>query len=201
MEELSDEQHEDFEEYLWGLIVAGYADFEDVVTAAEEWLEFDAEVTVPEGAAEEFVGRLWDERVAEQAAWTGTTDPERVTRAFEALADRGLIARENFACCTRCGVSEIRETAAEGARGYVFFHAQRTEAAAAGHGLTLYFGGFERPGTVPGAAGRAAGTVEIGHEVVAALRAAGLTPHWDGTATSAVEVRPLVWHRRLPARG
>ncbi|GAA3642822.1 hypothetical protein GCM10022267_31820 [Lentzea roselyniae] len=37
----------------------------------------------------------------------GETDPERLTRAFAALREAGITARENFTCCRSCGESEI----------------------------------------------------------------------------------------------
>ncbi|GAA1157924.1 hypothetical protein F4556_000259 [Kitasatospora gansuensis] len=49
--------------------------------------------------AEVLAGRMWLERVAEQADWWGETDPERLTRAFTALAEADITARENFTCC------------------------------------------------------------------------------------------------------
>ncbi|MET8299291.1 hypothetical protein ABZW02_35635, partial [Streptomyces sp. NPDC005180] len=40
--------------------------------------------------ARQLVDRMWLERVAEQAGWEGETDPERLTRAFEALETAGI---------------------------------------------------------------------------------------------------------------
>jgi hypothetical protein len=45
------------------------------------------------------VDRLWLDRLAEQAAWEGVTDPERLALAFGALEEAGITARENFTCC------------------------------------------------------------------------------------------------------
>ena len=81
--------------------------------------------------------RLWLERVEEQVHWEGETDLERVTRAFTALEGAGITAREDFACCRSCGQAEIGAEAAPGARGFVYFHHQCTDAAAAGQGLVL----------------------------------------------------------------
>ncbi|MFD3873567.1 DUF6891 domain-containing protein [Streptomyces sp. NPDC058623] len=138
--------------------------------------------------ARQLVDRLWRERVAEQAGWEGETDPERLTRAFEALDARGITARENFACCRNCGLAEIGGEGARDARGFVFFHSQCTEGAAAGHDLWLLYGGF--------AAGDEL-TASVGREVVAALDGVGLNWVWDGSAQDAVRVTGVDWRKRL----
>ncbi|TLS42810.1 hypothetical protein FE633_28710 [Streptomyces montanus] len=140
--------------------------------------------------AGEIVNRLWLERLDEQATWTGTTDPDRIERAFAALELGGIVAREDFTCCRSCGMSEIHAEAdgKEDARGFVFFHHQGTESAAEGHGLALYYGAFDDSEE---------GTAEIGREVVAALTAAGLSPEWDGSPAKSIEVRDLDWRKRL----
>ncbi|MET9607191.1 hypothetical protein ABZZ17_19240 [Streptomyces sp. NPDC006512] len=138
------------------------------------------------------VDRLWRERVAEQAGWEGETDPERVTRAFEALGASGLTARENFTCCRNCGTGEIWGDGEEDARGFVFFHSQCTEGAAAGGDLWLLYGCFEPPAEL-----REELTAAIGREVVAALDGVGLSWAWDGSAQDAIRVTGLDWRKRL----
>ncbi|NEB13551.1 hypothetical protein G3I32_32730 [Streptomyces coelicoflavus] len=138
--------------------------------------------------ARRLVDRLWLERLAEQESWGGdTTDPDRLTRVFEALDSAGVTARENFACCRGCGTAEIGAER-EGARGFVFFHRQSTEAAAEGHGLMLHYGGFD---------GSEETTTAVGHEVVAAFAGSGLSTEWDGDPGRAIAVAPLNWRKRL----
>lgn len=76
----------------------------------------------------------------------------------------------------------------EDARGFVFFHRQVTEQAADGHGLVLYYGGFD---------GSEETTARVGHEVVAALADVGLSTEWDGSPGKAINVTALTWHKRL----
>lgn len=170
-------------------VLSGYGTRAEMVEVACEYLvtEDDPE---PVSRAQGFrlVDRLWRERVAEQAGWEGETDPERLTRAFEALDDAGITARENFTCCRSCGMAEIGGDGSPDARGFVFFHLQGTESAVGGHGLMLYYGGFD---------GSSETTAAVGHEVVAALRGAGLPATWDGDPGRAIDVEPLDWRRRL----
>ncbi|MBK3581205.1 hypothetical protein JHN63_47045 [Streptomyces sp. MBT65] len=185
--ELPDAVREKVEERVRTRLRCGYDDRKVLTEIAEEWLVDGDERPVSRAQASRLVDRLWLERVAEQAVWEGVTDPDRLTGAFEALDASGITAREDFACCRGCGLAEIGAER-EGARGFVFFHQQVTEHAVEGHGLALHYGGFD---------GSADTTTAVGHEVLAALRAAGLSADWNGDPDRAIDVKPLTWHRRL----
>ncbi|GAP45285.1 DUF6891 domain-containing protein [Streptomyces azureus] len=145
---------------------------------------------VSQAQAREIVERLWLDRLGEQQTWAEPTDPDRLEQAFATLEDDGIVAREDFTCCRGCGMSEIGAEAdgKPGVRGFVFFHHQCTRGAAQGHGLSLYYGGFD---------GSEETTKAVGHEVVAALAAAGLSARWDGDPGKAIDVAPLEWRKRL----
>ncbi|MGW5422926.1 DUF6891 domain-containing protein [Streptomyces sp. NPDC003943] len=171
------------------LLVCGYEDRERLTRIAQEEVFSPDEHPVSREQAERLVDRLWLERVAEMSEWEGTTDPERITAAFEGLDAAGIVARENFTCCRSCGTGEIgAEDGAEEARGFVFFHYQCTEGAASGGPLYLLYGGFD---------GSAETTAAVGAEVVEALRGHGLTVEWDGDPGQSIRVTELDWRRRL----
>ncbi|MEU9158465.1 hypothetical protein AB0D59_50075 [Streptomyces sp. NPDC048417] len=181
------------EEQAHALLRDGYLGIDRLVRETVDLMaDDDRDGAAPVSAAQsrEVVERLWVARVAEQRAWTGLTDPDRLTRAFTALEREGVVAREDFACCRSCGMAEIGAEAedAGGARGFVFFHHQGTRSAAEGHGLSLYYGGFD---------GSADTTTAVGRAVVTALTAAGLSAVWDGNPDKAIELTPLTWHKRL----
>ncbi|WP_329038209.1 hypothetical protein OHT61_13560 [Streptomyces sp. NBC_00178] len=176
------------EERVREVLLGGYASRAELAEIAEEYLVTKDRRPVSREQAAALADRMWLERVAEQAAWQGETDPERLARAFAALRSAGVTARENFTCCRTCGESEIGEEAGPDARGFVYFHTQCTDSAAAGQGLMLLYGGFD---------GSSETTRAIGHEVVAALGAAGLGTEWDHDPGRAVTVTPLDWRRRL----
>lgn len=187
--ELDDDVREQVEERVRELLRCGYGDRAQLTEAAEEYLVEGDHRPVSRAQARQLVDRLWVERLAEQDTWDGVTDPERLTRAFEALqGTHGITARENFTCCRSCGTSEIGAEGATDARGFVFFHSQCTEGAAAGHGLMLLYGGFD---------GSPETTTAVGREVVAALAAQGLSAQWDGDPGTAITVTPLDWQKRL----
>ncbi|MFD7278360.1 DUF6891 domain-containing protein [Streptomyces sp. NPDC059862] len=185
--ELPDEVREKVEEQVRLRLRCGYDSRKELAEIAEDYLVDGDERPVSRAQAWRMVDRLWLERLAEQETWEGVTDPERLTRAFEALEAKGITARENFACCRGCGMAEIGAER-EGARGFVFFHQQGTESAADGYGLALYYGGFDESEETTGSVGR---------EVARALDAAGLSAQWDGDPGRAITVTPLNWHKRL----
>ncbi|UUU21489.1 DUF6891 domain-containing protein [Streptomyces sp. DSM 40750] len=187
--ELPDEVREQVEERVRELLRCGYDDRARLSEAAEEYLVDGDDRPVSPAQARQLVDRLWVERLAEQETWEGVTDPERITRAFESLQTaHGITARENFTCCRNCGTTEIGAEGSSAARGFVFFHSQCTEGAAAGHGLMLLYGGFDESADT---------TVAVGQQVVAALAAEGLSTEWDGDPTRAITVTPLNWRKRL----
>ncbi|MET9828715.1 hypothetical protein ABZ078_05280 [Streptomyces sp. NPDC006385] len=185
--ELPDDVRQKVEERVRARLRCGYDSRAVLVEIAEDHLVDGDLRPVSTAQAWQLVDRLWWERLAEQEAWEGVTDPERLSSAFEALEAGGITARENFACCRGCGMTEIGAERAD-ARGFVFFHQQATEHAADGHGLSLYYGGFD---------GSEETTTAVGHEVVAALAGVGLSTEWDGSPGRAINVTPLTWHKRL----
>ncbi|WP_269857047.1 DUF6891 domain-containing protein [Streptomyces sp. RPT161] len=186
--DLDGEDLEELEKRVREVLVGGYVSRAELAEFAEEYLVTEGRRPVSREQAEALADRMWLERVAEQAKWRGETDPERLARAFTALQEAGITARENFTCCRSCGQSEIGGEGGPDARGFVYFHAQCTDSAAAGHGLMLFYGGFD---------GSSETTAAIGHEVVAALEAAGLHAEWDHDPDRAIKLTPLDWRRRL----
>ncbi|SNS97006.1 DUF6891 domain-containing protein [Actinacidiphila glaucinigra] len=186
--DLDEDERVELEKCVRAVLVGGYVTRAELAELAEEYLVTEDRRPVSCDQAEALADRLWLERVAEQAAWQGETDPERLTRAFTALQETGITAREHFSCCRNCGQSEIGGEGKPDARGFVYFHTQCTDSAAAGHGLMLLYGGFD---------GSTETTAAIGHEVVAALEAVDLHAEWDRDPGRAITVTPLDWRRRL----
>jgi hypothetical protein len=186
--DLDADDHEELERRVREELVGGYASRAELAELAEEYLVTDDRRPVSREQATALADRMWLERVAEQVTWQGETDPERLTRAFTVLDEAGITARENFTCCRNCGQSEIGGEGGPDARGFVYFHSQCTDSAAAGHGLMLLYGGFD---------GSSETTAAIGHEIVAALEAVGLDTEWDRDPERVITVTPLDWRRRL----
>ncbi|AZM48286.1 hypothetical protein DMB38_23095 [Streptomyces sp. WAC 06738] len=186
--DLGEEERQELERRVREVLAAGYATRAELAECAEEFLVTGDRRPVSAPQARALADRLWLERVAEQSGWRGETDPERLTRAFAALREAGITAREHFACCRSCGNAEIGGAGEPDARGFVYSSHQSSESAAADGGLTLYYGGFD---------GSSGTTTAIGHEVVAALGDAGLRTEWDGDPGRSIAVTGLDWRRRL----
>jgi hypothetical protein len=129
-----------------------------------------------------------------QARWKGETDCDRLDAAFAALEQQGIVARQNFTCCSTCGHAEIGGEVAAARRrrrpvaGYAFYHMQDTEGAAEGGGVYIKYD------CLADDRGR---KTAVGHKIVEALGAAGLRADWNGDPDTAVYVR-LKWRKRRP---
>jgi len=179
----------------------GFEGDDTIVEAVAEYLVDEAN-TVEELSAR--VGRLAPPilraQAEEERTWPIPTDCDRLDRAFAALEAKGIVARQHFTCCQTCGHAEIGDefqACPVPVRGYTFFHVQDTESAAQGHGLYLAYGAVLPEGTPEDA--YPARAVAVGHEVVAALRAEGLSPAWSGDRDRRIEL-PLTWRRRRARR-
>ncbi len=177
-------------------VAGGFFDDDAILTNANDM--FEEELPRPllrvEASAALRVA-LAEHRAAEQA-WSETTDCDRLDAAFTALEEQGVVARQNFTCCGTCGATEIWDEieAAQdegvAVEGYAFFHMQDTESAVEGHGLYLNYGACEQ--------GEEA-AVAMGHRIVAALEAQGLSTTWDGRLEQRISVS-LDWKKRRSVR-
>jgi hypothetical protein len=172
--------------YLRTAVALGRSDWATVVRDCTEYV--DGEIT--EAEARELAAPHFAAHLEAQSGWPGRTDGDRLTDAFRTLDRHGIIAREDFACCQNCGVGEIGAEARDGdpARGYVFYHEQDATSAAEGGNLWLAYGLIGQPPSV-----------EIGREVVSALRAEGLHVDWDESPGQRISVR-MRWGRRRYGR-
>ncbi len=67
-----------------------------------------------------------------------------LNRAFAALEEEGVIARQNFTCCGTCASAEIWDEIDDSRewKGYIYFHQQDTESLAESGGTYVGFGSF-----------------------------------------------------------
>jgi hypothetical protein len=169
-------------------VADGFTPIADIVESLIDFFvtEYD------EGELQEWAEQAVESSLAAQLAaekdWPRVTDCDRLDRAFEALEQTGIIARQNFSCCQTCGSAEIRDEG-EG-DGYAYYHMQDTDHAVEGTGLHLAYGPL-RSGV---------DAVVIGKRVVAALEKEGLTVDWNGSVEKRIWVN-LKWQRRRELNG
>lgn len=172
-------------------IDAGYLSFAAVLTDIRDAAEEFEDLAIDDEHIRTLVQSAWNAHLAEQHTWPDVTDNDRLSRAFAALDESGIVARENFTCCQQCAGEEIPDEVTPGVvpDGYVFFHSQDTENAVAGGDLLLGYGTFTyHPSTES--------MVAVGERVVAALRGEGLNIVWDGSPDTRIAVR-MTWRQRI----
>lgn len=129
-----------------------------------------------------------------EAGWKHLTAPDRLTRAFTALDKQGVIARERFTDCRKCGLEEMKalreDRLDDGKRadGYVFFTDQDADGVSESGELVLEFGSFRDDDDA---------NQKIGVRVSQALRAEGLEPVAETDEGEAYLVlTALEWQKR-----
>jgi hypothetical protein len=183
---------DEMREYVERLVQGGFMPVGEIPEAAVEYMAGDAAPEALRPHAEQFTADSLVGHAEEQETWPAVTDCDRLDAAFESLDAAGILAGQDFSCCQTCGHAEMRELVQEAeetgrpVRGYAFYHAQDTESAVEGGSLFIAWGAV--------AAGAEA-VAGIGREVAQALRAEGLTVHWEGDPKRRIEVA-LLWQRR-----
>ena len=198
MDDSNDDAVAELRDFVARRVREGFESAHDIAAGAGQ---FAAE-SLPPGEwgllARRLVAEQLDAHRAEEGAWDGPTDNDRLDSAFAALEAVGVVARQNFSCCNACGFQEIwdevdaaeLEHPAVPVVGYVFYHLQATERAIEDGELLLTYGCL--------------GETELELDIVvgrirAELRRAGLVSEWGGTAGHPIRVAPFAWRRRAPA--
>src|SRR5262245_3054633 len=134
----------DIRAYITRLVREGFSGEEVIIDQAQHYAR--EEHGKPMSAQ---VKRLTREAVAtheaDQAKWKGPTDCDKLDADFDAMQKRGVVARQNFSCCSNCGHGEMwDEMRGMGANarveGYAFYHMQDTESAVEGGTLYVKYG-------------------------------------------------------------
>jgi hypothetical protein len=132
-----------------------------------------------------------------EATWKGPTDCDRLDAAFARLEKGGIFAREKYADCQNCGVSDIsaemEEAHKKGRRvvGYVFFHDQDVEGIVESRALYLSYGAYADDDEA---------SRRVGDRIVNVLRSTGLDAQWSGSVEDRIQLVDLTWHRRRHGR-
>lgn len=213
----------ELEQFVREQLRAGFVGRQGLIESAHDFLTGDGHQAGGQNVLD-LVARLWSERQQEQQNWSETSDYERIAAAFADLESKGVVARMNFSCCGTCGSGEIwdERTLAPVANpdgyqfrehGYVYFHQQDADGLAEVPALLyLGYGAFQTGASVPADVVSAAcggdqqamkqarelSAIAVGHEVAAALRANGLTVHWDGDLAVRIGVDVTDWRKPLP---
>jgi hypothetical protein len=182
------------------LIARGFIDEVNIVARATGELEYTMD-----GSGDEYPGfeeiepviepmvteRLAMRRRAEQR-WKRLTDCDKLDLAFADLEEQGIIARQDYLCCSGCAHSaagfEIfgNERGKDFWKGYVFYHQQDTDGAPGGS-LLLGFGAYEDGDEA---------MQEVARTVIETLGRYKLKARWNGKTDTRIEVIDLNWRWR-----
>ncbi len=78
---------------------------DNTIESAEDEFSIGANEVRP--FVERIVGEEWEAVAREQILWGGPTDCDRLDQAFANLEKQGIVARQDFTCCSNCGSTEI----------------------------------------------------------------------------------------------
>lgn len=145
---------------------------------------------------EESIERAFSSRSEAAQSWPRETDCDRLRRAFDTLARRGIVALDRCGFTLQDGfvraahVASVRDRLDEKANdGYCFCHDQDITHALEGHGLHLAFGAFRDEA--------GAHTREVGEAVVRACLDEGLEVDWNLSPDTRIGLPKFCWQRRL----
>jgi hypothetical protein len=186
-----DELLEAIGNFLTWKVAAGFENDEEVVDRAVE--AFEDQMGRPELQrliAPIAAGLIEDHRRTE-ASWPETTDCDRLDMAFAELEHHGILARQDYWCCSTCGHSAAwgeveREQAKRPINGYVFYHSQDTEGAVYGS-FYLAYGAVEDSESA---------LRRVAMAIIDTLRRFGITTEWNGQTNSRILVKDFDWKRR-----
>lgn len=129
-----EELRQEVREIAGRLVVEGYRTEDEILELSVELAmesevgsEFESEQITSVTAA--VLPALWTEQRERERGWTGPTDCDRLSRAFEAMEQAGIVARENFGETQSDGVLRMLQeelprvrSSGRSVRGFAFFH-------------------------------------------------------------------------------
>lgn len=186
----------DIRELITRRVEIGFESYDDIMQAVVDIYSDTYPGENLETFAEQSIREVLQAHYARQQGWIELTDCDRLNLVFEELNQRGVVARQDFACCNTCGFAEIWDEIEVVGRngkvltGFAFYHQQSTEYAydygrlGIGYGSTIV--------------GDETLTRDIGKVLVEVLKLHGFTPEWTGDPAKQVILKQLNWKRRRP---
>lgn len=204
---LADDVEAQLRERAWQWVVRG----DDDAAAFVEYMEDEREeLGVSAATVETAFVAVVAARRAQQAHWDPASTTA-LTRAFAALAERGIVAREHFSCCGTCASGEIFDERDDTRtwRGYIYYHQQDTDRLIEDRSTYIGYGAFldawttEAEWTVLPEAQRDQRYAQIvtalmREEVIPVLEAHGATVAWDGDLGTRIHLANVDYLVRLP---
>ena len=172
------------------LIAGGFFNEDDLETFIAD-MAFDPHGAPHAKAVREHALAVMDAKRAAEPNWPAVTDWDRLARAFDALEAGGILALHNAGMTTSDAHGDAWDLIGRDPpgkwRGFAFYHGQDLERVLAGDALYI---GFDA--VAEGAEAKRA----IGAAIVAALKAEGFAPNWNGDPETRLDVPGIPSQKR-----
>ncbi len=122
---LSTAKEAELRDLAWDWILVGRTDTADFVEYIHECEDF----SLDEPSIAQIFDLMVRARRDQQSSWTVDEVTPQLSRAFDELAQIGVVARESFWCCGTCASAAIGDERDDSQtwRGFVYFHDQDAE--------------------------------------------------------------------------
>lgn len=198
----NDNLESDVREMIERYLLAGFHSVEETKARVIEILSDDSDADRVRALVERVTPVCAQAFELASSGWPRITDCDRLDAAFEELNAMGIMARHNWSCCSNCGRAEMPD---EFNRiggmwddvpviGYVFYHQQDSESAAAGSSLYINYGSCEE---APDEATYFQRCVSIAQTACEVIKRHGLEVDWNGDINTRPRIA-LTWQRRRP---
>lgn len=172
------------------LIAGGFFNEDDLETYLAD-MAFDSDAAPHANAVRDEARAAFAAKREAEAGWPAVTDWDRLAKAFTALEASGILALHNAGMTTSDAQGDawdlIGRAPSSTWRGFAYYHGQDVERAVAGAPLFI---GFDA--VAEGIAAKQG----IGNDIVAALKAQGFAPEWNGDPETRLDVPGLKWQKR-----
>jgi hypothetical protein len=172
------------------LVESGFFNEDDLETYIAD-LAFDPHSAPHAGVVRQHALAALAAKRAAEATWPAVTDWDRLARAFDALEADGILALHNAGMTTSDAHGDawdlIGRDPPDRWRGFAYYHGQDVERVLGGQALFI---GFDA--VAEGVEAKRG----IGEAVVAALKAEGFAPSWNGNSETRLDVPGIVWRKR-----
>lgn len=173
-------------------IKSGFESIEDIIENALEEVEDEGwENEISEDWIRETITREYSKNEAESKKWSHPTDPERLHAVFDKLCKNRIVALHNAGYTQSDAIYDVQDVwkdlEDEGMKpiGYCYYHGQDMERVIETGTLCIGFYGEKENNDKD--------AIAIGNKVASALKEAGFTIEWNGTASRRIEIPDFKW--------
>jgi hypothetical protein len=173
-------------------IKSGFEALEDIINDALEAVEDEGwESEISEEWIRETFEREYKKNEDESKTWQHPTDTEKLRVVFDTLCKEKIVALHNAGYTQSDAIYDVQDVWTdmedEGIKsiGYCYYHGQDLERVIETGTLSIGFYGEKEKNDKE--------AILIGNKVAAALKEAGFTIDWNGSASKRIEIKDFNW--------